>query len=426
MNDDQLLRYSRHILLPEIDVEGQQALLDARALIVGAGGLGSPAAMYLAAAGVGTLALADPRHRRPHQPAAPDHASADMVGLPKVASARATLHRLNPQTRLEPIRRGSKARRSRPRWRAADVVLDCTDNFATRHAINRACVKHRKPLVSGAAIRFDGQVSVFDLRKPDSGCYHCLFPEGEDIEEVRCAVMGVFAPIVGIIGTTQAAEALKVIIGCGRTLDGRLLLLDGLAMEWRSVALGRDPGCSGVRDGALSALPRVPRPERAGVEDRISPAQWSRDQAQVGTDRGASRGCPAGWRLQAGERGQVEEALRGVADQHRRQVDQQFVHAALAHQRAVELEAGLDVQLVDAALAQQAQQRGQIDLAGERWAPGRARGRTRAGFRCEPHPCSRWRSGWARPAGCGPAARPPGAHRPGCAAAGVRRARRAR
>ncbi len=243
MNDDQLLRYSRHILLPEIDVEGQQALLDARALIVGAGGLGSPAAMYLAAAGVGTLALADHDTVDLTNLQRQIMHSADMVGLPKVASARATLHRLNPQTRLEPIQARLEGEALEADVARSDVVLDCTDNFATRHAINRACVKHRKPLVSGAAIRFDGQVSVFDLRKPGSGCYHCLFPEGEDIEEVRCAVMGVFAPIVGIIGTIQAAEALKVIIGCGHTLDGRLLLLDGLSMEWRSVALGRDPGC---------------------------------------------------------------------------------------------------------------------------------------------------------------------------------------
>jgi adenylyltransferase/sulfurtransferase len=244
MNDDQLLRYSRHILLPEIDVAGQQALLDARALIVGAGGLGSPAAMYLAAAGVGTLALADDDTVDLTNLQRQIMHSADMVGLPKVASARATLHRLNPQTRFEPIRARLEGEALEREVARADVVLDCTDNFATRHAITRACVKLRKPLVSGAAIRFDGQVSVFDLRRPASGCYHCLFPEGDDVEEVRCAVMGVFAPIVGIIGATQAAEALKVIIGCGRTLDGRLLLLDGLSMEWRSVALARDPGCA--------------------------------------------------------------------------------------------------------------------------------------------------------------------------------------
>lgn len=243
MNDDQLLRYSRHILLPEIDVEGQQRLLDARALIVGAGGLGSPAAMYLAAAGLGTIAIADDDDVDLTNLQRQILHSADRVGAPKVVSARETLHRINPGARIDPIRQRLSGSALEEEVERADVILDCTDNFVTRHAINRACVKFRKPLVSGAAIRFDGQVSVFDLRQPDSACYHCLFPEGEDVEEVRCAVMGVFAPIVGIIGTIQAAEALKLVIGCGTTLDGRLLLLDGLAMDWRSVALARDPGC---------------------------------------------------------------------------------------------------------------------------------------------------------------------------------------
>jgi molybdopterin-synthase adenylyltransferase len=244
MNDDQLLRYSRHILLPEIDVEGQQALIDARLLVVGAGGLGSPAAMYLAAAGVGTLVLADHdtvdltnlQRQILHSQAA--------VGRPKVESGRETLLRLNPMVQVETLAQRLEGAALDEQVAAADLVLDCSDNFATRHAINRACVRHRKPLVSGAAIRFDGQVSVFDLRHEGGPCYNCLFPEGLEVEEVRCAVMGVFAPIVGIIGTTQAAEALKLVIGCGTSLDGRLLLLDGLAMEWRSVSLGRDPGCA--------------------------------------------------------------------------------------------------------------------------------------------------------------------------------------
>lgn len=243
MNDDQLLRYSRHILLPEIGVEGQEAILGARVLIVGAGGLGSPAAMYLAAAGVGTLAIADNDSVDLTNLQRQIMHSAEMVGQLKVESARATLHRLNPLTRVEPLALRLEGAALEEQVAAADLVLDCCDNFVTRHAVNRACVAHRKPLVSGAAIRFDGQISVFDLRKPDSACYHCLFPEGEDLEEVRCAVMGVFAPIVGLIGSAQAAEALKLIVGCGTSLDGRLLLLDGLAMEWRSVALGRDPGC---------------------------------------------------------------------------------------------------------------------------------------------------------------------------------------
>lgn len=243
MNDDQLLRYSRHILLDEIGVEGQQAFLDARVLVVGAGGLGSPAAMYLAAAGVGTLVLCDGDTVDLTNLQRQILHSADAVGLPKVDSGRATLHRLNPETRVETLHHRLEGEALLEQVRLADVVLDCSDNFTTRHAINRACVAHRKPLVSGAAIRFDGQLSVFDLRREDSPCYHCLFPEGEEVEELRCAVMGVFAPLTGIVGATQAAEALKLLAGCGTTLTGRLLLLDGLNMEWRSMGLARDPGC---------------------------------------------------------------------------------------------------------------------------------------------------------------------------------------
>lgn len=244
MNDDQLLRYSRHILLPEIDVEGQEAILGARVLVIGAGGLGSPAAMYLAAAGVGTLVLADGDTVDLTNLQRQILHSAEAVGRLKVESGRDTLYRLNPLANVETIASRLEGDALADQIAAADVVLDCCDNFATRHAVNRACVKYRKPLVSGAAIRFDGQVSVFDLRSEDSACYHCLFPEGESVEEVRCAVMGVFAPLVGIIGATQAAEALKLIVGCGESLNGRLLLLDGLGMEWRSVSLGRDPGCA--------------------------------------------------------------------------------------------------------------------------------------------------------------------------------------
>lgn len=243
MNDDQLLRYSRHILLTEIGVEGQEALLAARVLVVGAGGLGSPAAMYLASAGVGTLVLVDGDEVDLTNLQRQILHSAASVGRPKVISGRETLHRLNPEARIEVIHARLEGAALEEQIAAADVVLDCSDNFATRHAINRACVKYRKPLVSGAAIRFDGQVSVFDLRDGSSPCYHCLFPEGQEVEEIRCAVMGVFAPLTGIIGSTQAAEALKLIIGCGQSLDGRLLLLDGLGMEWRSISLGRDPAC---------------------------------------------------------------------------------------------------------------------------------------------------------------------------------------
>jgi adenylyltransferase/sulfurtransferase len=244
MNDDQLLRYSRHILLDEIGVEGQQAYLDARALIVGAGGLGSPAAMYLAAAGVGTLVLCDGDTVDLTNLQRQILHSAQGVGLPKVESGRQTLARLNPECRVETIQTRLEGPALEEQVRLADVVLDCSDNFATRHAVNRACVAHRKPLVSGAAIRFDGQLSVFDMRSADSPCYHCLFPEGEDVEELRCAVMGVFAPLTGIIGASQAAEALKLLAGCGESLAGRLLLLDGLGMDWRSIRLERDPGCA--------------------------------------------------------------------------------------------------------------------------------------------------------------------------------------
>lgn len=243
MNDQQLLRYSRHILLPEIDVEGQERFLAARVLVIGAGGLGSPAALYLASAGVGTLVIADGdtvdatnlQRQILHREAS--------VGLPKVASAAASLAEINPACRVIPLQERLSGQRLDEEVAAADLVLDCCDNFATRHAVNRACVKAGKPLVSGAAIKFDGQIAVFDPRSADAPCYHCLFPEAEDVEELRCAVTGVFAPLTGIIGAMQAAEALKLLAGCGRSLAGRLLLLDGLRMEWREVRVPKDPGC---------------------------------------------------------------------------------------------------------------------------------------------------------------------------------------
>jgi adenylyltransferase/sulfurtransferase len=244
VNDDQLLRYSRHILLPQIGIEGQERLRAARVLVLGAGGLGSPAALYLASAGVGTLVLADGdtvdltnlQRQILHR--------TDAVGRAKVASGADTLAELNPDCTVVPLHERLEGERLDAEVALADVVVDCCDNFATRHAVNRACVSHRTPLVSGAAIRFDGQIAVFDTRHADAPCYHCLFPEAEDVEEVRCAVMGVFAPLTGIVGAMQAAEALKLLIGCGEPLAGRLLLLDGLAMEWRSIAVPRDLGCA--------------------------------------------------------------------------------------------------------------------------------------------------------------------------------------
>jgi len=243
LDDEALLRYSRHILLPQVGIEGQERLLNARALVLGAGGLGSPAALYLASAGIGTLALVDGdtvdltnlQRQILHRSAA--------IGRPKVESGVATLADINPRCKVLPLQERLAGARLEEEVALADVVLDCSDNFATRHAVNRACVKFCKPLVSGAAIRFDGQIAVFDTRRDDAPCYHCLFPDSEDVEEIRCAVMGVFAPLTGIVGAVQAAEALKLVIGCGDSLAGRLLLLDGLAMEWRSIAVPRDPGC---------------------------------------------------------------------------------------------------------------------------------------------------------------------------------------
>lgn len=243
MNDDQLLRYSRHILLPQLDVAGQEAILAARVLVVGAGGLGSPVATYLATAGVGTIVLCDGDTVDLTNLQRQILHAADSVGRMKVESGRDSLLRLNPELRVELVPRRLEGEELEAEVVRATVVVDCCDNFATRHAINRACVKFGKPLVSGAAIRFDGQVSVFDLRSADNPCYHCLFPEGEEIEELRCAVTGIFAPLTGIVGSIQAAEALKLIAACGESLVGRLLLIDGLTMNLRTVRFARDPGC---------------------------------------------------------------------------------------------------------------------------------------------------------------------------------------
>ena len=246
MDDSQLLRYSRHILLDEVGIEGQQAILASHALVIGAGGLGCPAALYLASAGVGRITIAD-------------HDTVDLtnlqrqilhttarVGQPKAESARAGIGDLNPEVRVTALTARVEGALLDRLVAQADVVLDCCDNFATRHAINSACVAHRKPLVSGAAVRFDGQISVFDLRDDDAPCYHCLFPQGDDANEERCATMGVFAPITGIIGAMQAAEALKLMVASPAlpSLSGRLLLLDARAMEWHGVTVKRDPGCA--------------------------------------------------------------------------------------------------------------------------------------------------------------------------------------
>jgi len=243
MNDDQLLRYSRHILLPEIGIEGQQRLCASRAVLIGAGGLGSPIALYLASAGVGRITLCDGdkvdltnlQRQIVHR--------TESIGKDKTQSARTTLTSINPEVEVVALTERVAEERIRALAADADVVIDASDNFATRHAINRACVEHRTPLVSGAAVRFDGQVAVFDLRRDDAPCYACLFPEAGENEDMPCAVMGVFAPITGIIGTIQAAEALKLLLGIGELLNGRLLLIDALTMDLRTIRLKKDPAC---------------------------------------------------------------------------------------------------------------------------------------------------------------------------------------
>lgn len=244
MNDEQLLRYSRHILLDEIGIEGQKKIIDAHALVIGAGGLGSPASLYLASAGVGRITLADGDMVDLSNLQRQILHAQDRVGQMKAFSGQTALARINPEVVVEPVVERLAGDRLETLVASADVVLDCCDNFETRHAVNRACVRRRIPLVSGAAVRFSGQISVFDPRREDAPCYHCLFPEGEDAEEMRCAVTGVFAPLTGIIGAMQAAEALKILSGAGEPLIGRLLLLDGLTMEWRRVKFGRDPHCA--------------------------------------------------------------------------------------------------------------------------------------------------------------------------------------
>jgi molybdopterin/thiamine biosynthesis adenylyltransferase len=243
MTDDQLLRYSRHILLDEIGIEGQQRLLAASALVIGAGGLGSPAALYLAASGVGRIVLVDDDDvDLTNLQRQVMHATA-RIGRPKVESGREALLQINPGIDVVALRERAAGARLDELVRAASVVLDCSDNFATRHAVNRACVAARVPLVSGAAIRFDGQVSVFDPRAAASPCYACLFPEGAGFEDAACSSMGVFAPLVGVIGAMQAAEALKLLLGIKPSLAGRLLLLDGRAMEWTSIGIARNDAC---------------------------------------------------------------------------------------------------------------------------------------------------------------------------------------
>lgn len=243
LTDEELLRYSRQILLAQIDIDGQLRIKDSRALIIGLGGLGSPVALYLAAAGVGTLHLADfdtVDLTNLQRQIIHDSAS---VGQPKVDSALARLRAINPDINLVPHRQALDEDSLAAAVDAVDLVLDCSDNFGTREAVNAACVKAGKPLVSGAAIRLEGQLSVFDPRRPESPCYHCLYGHGSDAE-LTCSEAGVVGPLVGLVGSLQALEALKLLAGFGEPLVGRLLLIDALGTRFRELRVKRDPGCA--------------------------------------------------------------------------------------------------------------------------------------------------------------------------------------
>ena len=250
MTDDQLLRYSRHILLDDIGIEGQERILAAHALIVGAGGLGSPAALYLASAGIGRMTLVDDdvvdltnlQRQIAHTTA--------RVGMPKVESIAQAVRAINPDVVVTCVPQRADAVLLECLVADASVVLDCTDNYATRHAINAACIRQRKPLVAGAASGFDGQIMVVNPHDPAAPCYACLFAPDAQFEELRCATMGVFAPLVGIVGAMQAAEALKWVAGVGQSLAGRLLMLDARTMESHTLQVPRNthcPVCAGIR-----------------------------------------------------------------------------------------------------------------------------------------------------------------------------------
>ena len=243
MDDTQLLRYSRHILLEELGIEGQEKLLTSHALVIGAGGLGSPVALYLGSAGVGRITVVDHDTVDATNLQRQIAHTLDRVGQPKAESVRIAIAQINPDPQVQVVTQRADEALLDTWVPQADVVLDCTDNFATRQAINAACVRHGKPLVSGAAIRMDGQVSVYDTADAQGPCYACIFPPDQMPEETRCATLGVFAPLVGIVGTVQAAEALKLLSGMGSQLAGRLLMLDGRALSWTDIRVGRDPAC---------------------------------------------------------------------------------------------------------------------------------------------------------------------------------------
>ena len=243
MDDTQLLRYSRHILLNELGIDGQEKLLASHALVIGAGGLGSPVSLYLGSAGVGHITVVDHDEVDATNLQRQIAHTLDRVGQSKAESVRTAIAQINPDVRVTPITQRADEALLNTLAAQADVVIDCCDNFETRQAVNKACVVHHKPLVSGAAIRMDGQVSVFDSTQADAPCYACIFPPEQLPEETRCATMGVFAPLVGIIGTVQAAEALKILSGMGSHMAGRLLMLDGRELSWTDIRMQRNPDC---------------------------------------------------------------------------------------------------------------------------------------------------------------------------------------
>ena len=242
LSDQELLRYSRQIMLPKFDIAGQLALKNASVLILGVGGLGSPVAMYLAAAGVGKLILADDDQVDLTNLQRQIVHTEQTIGQSKVESAMAQLKQINPHIRYEAIAKRLAGDELKHTIESVDLVLDCCDNFATRFEVNRYSVETQTPLVSAAAIRMEGQISVFDPRQSGSPCYQCLYPEGSE-QEMTCSESGVMSPLVGILGSMQAMEAIKVLSGMGKSLVGKLLILDAMYMEWRSLKLKRDPGC---------------------------------------------------------------------------------------------------------------------------------------------------------------------------------------
>ena len=244
MNDDQLLRYSRHILLPQIGILGQEKLTRSLVLIVGLGGLGSPVAMYLAASGIGELVICDNDNVDLTNLQRQTIHNTETIGISKVQSATKAIAKINPEINVVPVQEYVDEKRLQKLVKEVDIVVDASDNFATRHTINQVCVTYKKPLVSGAAIRFNGQISVFNLTNNASPCYHCLFSKDGSNEDMHCATMGVFSPLVGAIGCMQAMETIKILLNIGTTLNGRLMLLDGLTMEWRSIKLNKDPECT--------------------------------------------------------------------------------------------------------------------------------------------------------------------------------------